>query len=124
MEPLLISCILVEVSELTVDGNKGEMSTGADKLTSDFVVPVIAVVLLPDVISVDCEETFGDKVMAGSVLLDVIAENSSFLVVAVSCNFVASVVPMSFASGIGNEVTSSLVTAKPALGVKCGTAGV
>lgn len=124
MEPLLISCILVEVSELPVDGNKGEMATEADKLTLDFVVPVIAVVLLPDVISVDCEEISGDKVMAGSVLLEVIAENSSFPVVAVSCNFVASAVSLSSASGTGNEVTSSLITATLVLGVKCGTAGV
>lgn len=124
MEPPLISSILVEVSEPTIDGNKGEMPTEADKLTLDFVVPVIAVVLLPDVISVACEEIFGNKVTAGSVLLDVIAENSGFPVVAVSCNFVSSVVSMSFASGTGNEVASSLITAKLALGVKCGIAGV
>lgn len=124
MEPLLTSCIPVEVSELKVDGNKGEMSTEADKLTLDFVVPVIAVVLLPDVISVDCEEILGDKVKAGSVLLDGIAENSGFPVVAVSCNSVASAASVSFASGTGNAVTSSLITAKLALGVRCGTAEV
>lgn len=112
MEPLLISCILVEVSELTADGNKGEMSTEADKLTLGFAVPAIAVVLLPDVIS------------AGSVLLDVVAKMFSFSVVAVSCNLVASVVSLSFASGTGTEVNSSLITVKLALSVTCGTAGV
>lgn len=124
VELLLISCILVDVSKLTVDGNKGEMSTEADKLTLDFVVPVVAVVLFPDVIFVDCEEIVGNKVTAGSVLLDVIAKISSFSVAAVSCNFVASVVSPSFASGTGNEVSSSLITAKLSLAVKCGTAGV
>lgn len=124
MEPLLISSILVEIFELTVDGNKREVPTEADKLTLDFVVPVTAVVLLPDIVSVDCEEILGDKVMAGSVLLNVISENSCFPVVAVSCNFVASVVSVSFASGTRNEVTSSLIPAKLVLGVKCGTAGV
>lgn len=124
MEPLLIGCIFVEVSELTVDRNNGEMSTGEDKLILDFVVPDIAVVLLPDVILVDCEEIFDDKVMVGSVVLDVTAENSVFPVVAVSCNFEASVVSMSFASGIGNKLTTSLITAKLVLDVRCETAGV
>lgn len=124
MEPLLIVCIFVEVSELTVDGNNGEKSTGEDKLTFDFVVSDIAVVLLPDVTSVDCEEIFDDKVMVGSVLLDVTAENSGFPVVAVSCNFEASVVSMSFASGTGSEVTASVITAKLVLGVMCESAGV
>lgn len=124
MEPLLISCIFVEVSELTVDGNKGEMSAGEDKLTLDCVVPDIAVVLLPDVISVDCEEMFDDKVMVGSVVIDVRAENSVFPGVAVNGNFEASVVSMSFTSGTGNDDTASLLTAKLVLDVICETVGV
>jgi len=124
VEPLLIGCIFVEVSELTLDGNNGEMSTGEDKLTLDFVVSDIVVVVFPDVISVDCEEVFDDKVILGSVVLDVTAENSVFPVAAVSCSSEASVVSMSFASGTGNEVTTSLIAAKLVLGVMCETAGI
>lgn len=120
----MIGCIFVEVSELRVDRNNGEMSTGEDKLILDFVVPDIAVVLLPDVISVDCKEIFDDEVMAGSVILNVTAENAVFPVVAVSCNFEASVVSVSFASSTGNEGTASLITAQLVLGVMCETAGV
>lgn len=116
----MIGCIFVGVSELTVDRNNGEMSTGEDKLILDFV----AVVLLPDVISVDCKEIFDDEIMAGSVVLNVTAENAVFPVVAVSCNFEASVVSLSFASGTGNEVTASLITAQLVLDVMCETAGV
>lgn len=124
MEPPLISCIFVEVSELTVDRNNGEMSAGEDKLTLDCVVPDIAVVLLADVISVDGEEMFDDKVMVGSVVIDVSAENSVFPVVAVNGNFEASVVSMSFISGTGNDDTASLITAKLVLDVICETVGV
>lgn len=112
----------MEVFELMVDGNNGETSIGEDKLTLDFIVSDTAVVILPDVISVDWEEIFDDKAMVGSVVLDVTAENSVFPVVSVSCNFDSSVVSMSLTSGMGNEVTASLITAK--LEVMCEAADV
>lgn len=115
MEPLLISCVFVEVSEV---------ATREDKLTLDFAVTDIPVVLPDDVISADCEEIYDDKVMSGSVGLVVTAENLVFPVVAVNFNFEASVVSMSFASGTGNEVTTSLITAEVVLDVTCETAGV
>lgn len=123
VESILIGCIFVEVSEVTVDWNNGETSMGEDKLTLDFVVPNTAVVLLPDVISVDCEEIFDDKDMFRNVVWDVRAENSVFPVVAVTCNFEA-IVAMSIASGTGNEVSDSLITAKLVLDFVCETDGV
>lgn len=98
VEPLLITCIFVEVSEVTGDGNR-DMSAREDKLTLDFAVSCIVVVLSADAISLGCEETYDDSVMAGSVVLDAIAENLVFSVVAGSFNFEASVVFMSFVSG-------------------------
>lgn len=89
-----MGCIFVEASEPTADGNNGEVSRGEDKLTLDCVVLDVAVVVLSDVISVDCEETFDDK---GSVVFDVTTENSVFPRVAASCCFEGSVVSMSFA---------------------------
>lgn len=123
VEPLLITCIFVEVSEVTGDGNR-DMSAREDKLTLDFAVSCIVVVLSADAISLGCEETYDDSVMAGSVVLDAIAENVVFSVVAGSFNFEASVVFMSFVSGKGNEVTTWLMAAKVVLNVKWEAAGV
>lgn len=123
VEPLLITCIFVEVSEVTGDGNR-DMSAREDKLTLDFAVSCIVVVLSADAISLGCEETYDDSVMAGSVVLDAIAENLVFSVVAGSFNFEASVVFMSFVSGKGNEVTTWLMAAKVVLNVKWEAAGV
>lgn len=123
VEPLLITCIFVEVSEVTGDGNR-DMSAREDKLTLDFAVSCIVVVLSADAISLGCEETYDDSVMAGSVVLDAIAENLVFSVVAGSFNFEASVVFMSFVSGKGNEVTTWLTAAKVVLNVKWEAAGV
>lgn len=123
VEPLLITCIFVEVSEVTGDGNR-DMSAREDKLTLDFAVSCIVVVLSADAISLGCEETYDDSVMAGSVVLDAIAENLVFSVVAGSFNFEASVVFMSFVSGKGNEVTTWLTAARVVLNVKWEAAGV
>lgn len=123
VEPLLIICIFVEVSEVTGDGNNRETSAREDKLTLDFAISGSVVVLLSaDVISLGCEERY-DKVTARSVVLDVTAENLVFSVVAGSFNFEASVVFMSAVARKGNEVTS-LMAAKVVLNVKWETAGV